>query len=83
MEGGVLQRAREDSPPKANAEERYRRQRDRSVTAGTPNIQLQPVGADVVAAGSEEVLKMTARHFRKPSGLANPGAANTSSMWHV
>jgi len=37
----------------------------------------------VVAAGSEEVLKMTARHFRKPSGLANPGAANTSSMWHV
>ncbi|MFB2553957.1 hypothetical protein [Ensifer soli] len=53
------------------------------MTAGTPNAQLQPVGADVVAAGSEEVLSMTARHFREPSGLINPGAAITSSMWHV
>ncbi len=71
------------SPPKANAGERYRRQRDRSVTAGTPNTQLQPVGADVVAAGGEEVLPMTARRFREPSGLVNRGAAITSSMWHV
>jgi hypothetical protein len=63
VEGGFLQRAREDSPPKANAEERYRRQRDRSVTAGTPNAQLQSSEADEVATGGEEVLPMTARHF--------------------
>jgi len=53
------------------------------VTAGTPNTQLQHVGAAVVAAGGEEVLPMTARHFREPSGLVNPGAAIASSMWHV
>jgi hypothetical protein len=53
------------------------------VCGATPDIYLQRSVADEVAGGSEEGLTMTARHFRDPSGLVNPGAANTSSMWHV
>jgi len=41
------------------------------------------VVADEVAVVSEEVLTITARRSRDPSGLVNPGAATTSSMWHV
>jgi len=44
---------------------------------------MQRSVVDEVAGNSEERLTMTARHFRDPSGLVNPGAATTSSMWHV